>query len=254
MSFTTVGILALVLQAALACTIFLRRLSVRFRFFLIYTLYSIGSIAVSLWARQNTQALFVSYALSEILYGALGLLAMREAFQDALAAYNMRYPWTRWIPPLVVLALVGAALFGCFYHPRIRGNVFNACLLGAMRSYNWVVRSVELFVFVLFISLKPLYRWRRYNQGVILGFGVYSFISLLSYSLRTFFVVKVFATWYRYLSPGAYFGAAAFWLVAFLWPENRLEQQPPDERQIQKVQTALEESLDALEKPRHKRP
>jgi hypothetical protein len=250
--FTTVGILALILQAALACTIFLRRLSARFRFFLAYTLYSIGSIAVSLWARQSTEALFVSYAVSQIVYGALGLLAMREAFQDALASYNLRYPWTRWIPRLVVLVLTASALFGCLYHPRIRGNVFNASLLGATRAYNLIFRSVEFFIFLLYLWLKKLYRWRRYNQGVILGFGVYSFTSLFSYLLRTY-GGETFAGLYHYLLPGAYFGAAAFWLVAFLRHEPRFNKQPPDEQQIEKAQTALQQSLDSLEKNRHKR-
>lgn len=241
------GMLGPVLQVGLAAAMLWRRVAGRFRFFFAYTIYSIVAIGVNLRLKGNAEAFFVSYSVSEMVYGALAMLAIREAFQDILKAYYRRYPWARWLPPIFVLSLIVLPAWRCLYHPHILGGALNTCVMSGSYTFGFCVRSLEVLILLIYLAARRRYRLRRYPAGIIVGFGVYAAISLVSYLLRSQFGPG-FESWYHNLAPGAYFSAALSWLITFLGLEPRLEKQRLDEGQVRKAGAAMEEALDELER------
>jgi hypothetical protein len=211
---SVLSILGLLLQALLTVVIVYRRAYRAFPFFFTYTVYSILTTFFRLWAKPSTVSFFLWYSVTEIFYGAFALLALQEAFGDALEYYYELYRWTRAIPRLIVFALIGIPLFWALYRPYGRGDRFYASLASGTYSYVFCVRCLEILIFLLYLSLRGRYNFRRYKAGIVAGFGMYAVITLLAYVLHSYYGTR-FEPLYRYTGPGAYFGEATIWLMAF---------------------------------------
>jgi hypothetical protein len=240
------GILAPALQLALAVVMVCRRVVAEFRFFFTYTAYSVAVIGVRLWARSaSAQSFFLWYSATDIVYGWLALLALVEAFKAALNSYAVRFPWVKHLPLVAVLMLVVIPVWNAVYRPYLHIHSFNARFASATYSFTTCVRCAEIVVFILYLTLKRRYSFRRYNAGIIGGFGVYASVMLCSFLLH-YYLGNRFEWLYRYLAPGAYVGAAVIWLLAFIVPDTPSVRQPPNQRKLEQAHTALQQDIERL--------
>jgi hypothetical protein len=109
------GLLPAAVQAAVLVILARRRLYHRFPFFFAYTLYSILVTVVRLRTMGTPAVFFVSYWSTEIVYGILELLAIREVFKSVLEMYYSLYRWTRWLLPIAVTVMFGNSIWRAIY-------------------------------------------------------------------------------------------------------------------------------------------
>lgn len=241
MDIVVIGVIAALLQAALLVALIWRGQVRRFPFFVAYTAFSILAILLNVAMRQNSRSYFLSAVATELVYGTLALFAIREAFRDALESDYSRGKWSQAVPFLLLVGVIGVPVWKCFYHPRVTGIPLEACLYSGTYAFRVCIAALELFVLLLLLYLTWVmeYRWRRYNRAIITGFGIYGLITLFSVVLETAYDTTS-ASWLRYLSPGAYFGATLYWLSAFLSQRDiPLTKRPPDEKLLDQLHDAI---------------
>jgi hypothetical protein len=247
------GIVAPVLQLALAAGMLCRRLVAEFRYFFAYTLYSVLVIVVRLWARHTSAvSFFLWYSMTEVIYGLLALFAIQEAFQAAVASLSIRFPRSRAVPLIFLIGSIAFSLWSSVYRPYQGFHSFNARVASGTYSFTSAVRCAEIIVLISYLLLKRRFDFRRQNAGIITGFGIYASTMLASYLLHDQFGAR-FEPLYRYLAPGAYVGAAFVWLVVFVVPEPHSTRLPPDQQKVEKMRKVLDQQLEVLQRLRGRR-
>src|SRR5579863_7619208 len=103
MDILVIGILAAALQTALAVAFLWRKQTRRFPLFFAYTLFSICAITLNVAMRGDYNLYFLSSVATELVYGILALLAIREAYRHALDSFYVRYSWSRMVPPILLV-------------------------------------------------------------------------------------------------------------------------------------------------------
>lgn len=242
-----------VLQIGLAGIMLFRRLYRPFPVFGTYTLYSLAVFVVRHLTRSNTDLHYVLYSLTEVVYGLLGVLAMREAFEDALIALHKNHPWTQVVPILLSVLLLGGPLVWALYRPYGQSATFYPLFASAVYSFLLLVRCIQVLVFCLYLWLKRRYEFRPYNAGILTGFGVFASMTLAALLLQSTFG-RQFEVGYRYMVPGAYLGAAILWVMAFLSTERPPDRNPPNRDKLGKARIALQEHLKTARRIRRKNP
>jgi hypothetical protein len=223
------ALLPAALQAAVLVILARRRLHRRFPFFFAYTLYSIFATVFRLWTMPEPTIFFVSYWSTEIVYGILALLAIREVFKSVLEMYYSLYRWTRWLPSLALVLLVGNSIWRAVYHPVGRGSLGGL----ATGAYSLVLGILCLQAAIFLLCLKLSFRrnapirWTRYEAGILIGFGLAAFATALIRLTRPQ-VGPAMELAFRYLPAIAYMAAVVIWLAAFWREEPPLARKPTD--------------------------
>jgi hypothetical protein len=217
MSFT--GLMASLvgpaLQIWLAVAMFRRKLHHSYRLFFTYTLYSVVIIAVRLSAAKQPRLLFALYWITEIIYGVLALLAVREVFGDVLELRSNRNPWWQVVPVAILLTLIIASLWRAIYHPF--GPNFWGTLGAGAYSFELGVLCIQAISYLLALfHLKPFsgILKKHHNASILKGFGIFGLVTMVVYVMRLYFGSR-FEGWFRYIPPGAYIMATLTWLNAF---------------------------------------
>jgi hypothetical protein len=167
-------------------------------------------------------------------------LAIREAFKYALESYYDRHRWTRTLPGLIVALLIGLPAYAALHGLQGEGDTLYAAFSSGVYSFMLLIRSIEVFVFGLYLSRSRHYDIGGYNAGIVKGFGVYALVTLLAYFVH--YYGGRFEGWYRYMAPGSYCTAAAIWLTAFLPTEQ--PKTPPNTEHLKKQLTGAETLLE----------
>lgn len=187
---------------------------------------------------QHPVMFFILYWTTEIAYGVLTLMAIREVFATTFEAY-FGLKRSRLIPILALLGITGVSLWRAAYRPIGRGGSLGGLAAGA---YAFVLGVLCLegiaFLVCLRLAFRRPYpvRWGRYRLGILAGFGLSACSSAVAFLARFNFGPR-FESVFHYVLPGAYIGAAASWLFTFLGKEL-----PPSERKtdIETVRRALD--------------
>src|SRR5438552_11310270 len=156
MSFTELiaSVVSPALQVWLAGTMVRRKLHHRFPLFFAYTLYSVAITAARLSVAQQPRLLFALYWITEIIYGVLALLAVREVFSDVLELRSNRNPWWRVVPGAILLTLITASLWRANYHPF--GPNFWGTLGAGAYSFELGVLCIQATSYLLALfHLRP---------------------------------------------------------------------------------------------------
>lgn len=198
-----------------------RKLYRKFPLFLAYTLYSIVVIAVRLSVGKQPRLFFALYWITDIIYGALALMAIREVFGDVLKlrSNSDQDQWWRFVPAAILLILIIASLRKAIYYP-FGPNFWGAMGAGAY-SFELGVRYVQAGIFLLALFRLKVFSGilgNYHNAAVLRGFGIFSLLTMTADLARSHFGVR-FEDWFRYIPPGAYIMATWTWLVAFRRPE-----------------------------------
>ena len=210
---TIVGIVGPVLQLALAIVMVLRKLHRQFPFFFAYTLFSIIVIGPRIAASNNPAWSFGVYWTTEIVFGVLALLVIREAFKLELETISEQYKWLRFFPAFILLLITLIALWRVLYHS------FGPGRLGLLGTGAYVftsgMRIVEIAALLLAVELARLnLSLDRREHAIVEGFGTAAAVNLLAHLLRAWLGPR-FDKGFMFLPPGAYFMATLIWLTAF---------------------------------------
>lgn len=209
-----VGIIGPALQLALVIITLARSLHRHFPFFFVYTLFSIAIIGPRLAVRSNPVQSFIVYWASEILFGLLALLAVREALKLELKAIAEEYRWFKFAPLMALAIITAVAVWRTLFHAFGPGPL--GFLGTGAYAFTLGVRVVELGALLLAVELerRTLVTLPRHERSILEGFGLAAAVALLAYVPRSLFGQR-FEEWFLYLPPGAYFVAILVWLTAF---------------------------------------
>lgn len=245
------GLIAPAFQLVLAGIFIRHKHYARFPWFFGYTLYSVGATIVRLTVMSRPRLFYNLYWTSEMIYGALALLAMREIFKVASDIFYFGRGWLRIVPPMAVVLVVANSAWQALYHaPQTApmappGAKAMAHLQAGAYALLFGIRYLE--VGICFLCLRLSWRehspvtWRRYDFNILVGFGVYGLFTLLVYVARLTFRLAMLESTFRYAPAIAYIFTTVVWLRAFLHEEPPHNKVPPTLQDIR-------ERLDILEK------
>jgi len=217
---TILSLLSVGLVATLLPILLWRRLVHKFPLFFIYVISSLFSSILRFSVSGNYQLYFRIFWATEALYAVLALLALYEAFHDVFILDYEAWPWFWMVFPGAVLMLSTIFVGHALLYPPTGVPPLIALIL----SFETVVNCVKGGLLVMFLSLAWLLggeSWLTYPYGVVLGFAVSSFGSLLSYWLYSFFGTRLH--WLgKYGPPMSYIVAVLIWIAScFLPPEPK---------------------------------
>jgi hypothetical protein len=244
------GLFPAALQVALLVIFARRKLYRGFPFFFAYTLYSIVVIAVQLSLMHRPVALFTVYCITQVIYGVLALLAIREVFHSVLEMYYSLYGWARWVPRLALSGIVGVSLWQAVYH-HPAGPMVMAFLGTGTHWFMIGVLSLEAWVFGICLRLgfrkrSPI-RWGRYEAGILVGFGVAA-VGAIPIYLARIGLGPVMDLAFLYIPPVAYAAAALTWLKAFYREEAPIKRKPSDPELYKRAAEVMTEAVEEAEK------
>src|SRR5579872_2897575 len=216
------GLVSPVLQIMIAGLLIHRKVAWRFRFFLVYTLYSIVISGVRLWSMGSDRLFFKLYWTSEILYGVLALAVVVPLSRRAFRFFNWKYKRFSFLLTSAVALVVTGSVWWALYHPMGHTSLFR--LETSTVAFLMAVRLFEIGMYALCLTIKldrdnPI-DWRPYEFGILTGFGLSAFISLLAYLAPLIFGMR-FEQDFRYAPIAAYGVASSYWLKVFF------EKEPP---------------------------
>lgn len=214
------GLAPAVFQTALFLIIFRRKLYYKLRWFSTYTIYSIVATVVRLSMIDMPRLFFISYWITEIIYGSLALFAIYEIFAPVLHAYCVVSRLTLAIPSMSLIVIAVNALWHALFRPFGHGAM--ARLAAGAYAFTPGILCLETFVFVLCLwsgfRRRYLLQWGRQRAGVLIGFGITAYATIIADIVRRQCGVGLEII-FRYLPAAAYIGATLLWLIAF-WDEE----------------------------------
>jgi hypothetical protein len=245
------GLVVQALQLALIVILVRGKYYREFPFFTFYTVYAIAMSTARFCVMGDDRLYFVLYWLTEGVSGVLELLVLQEAFKPSLRIYYESHRWIRLIPLLLVLMILGNALYQAAHHPVGSGPLVR--LATGAYWFEVGVRVLEIGVFLLALKLSrrkhhPI--GRQHPFGIAMGLGAIACAALLADLLRWKFGHS-FGLIFRYLPAAAYMGATAFWLATFAIKE------PPQPKltmeEIERLHAEQKEIAEWLRKKGHLR-
>lgn len=196
-----------------------RKLQREFPFFFIYVLYASGAGVLREVITHPGLIYFMFYWLSEALYSILALLVMREVFYRIFSLKNAIFGWFRWLLPLTICAILGSWIWGFYCRPY--PGLFSRLAAG-IYWFDMGVHFLEGTILLLVLALKIIFSvsWRRYEFGILTGFGISAYVTMTA-DLLVLAQGHRYETFFRYGPALAYLFATLIWLHAFWRPLDR---------------------------------
>jgi len=208
----------------LVCLFLKRRLYHEFPYFFGYVVAAavVGEVTRLLLV-SHYKAYFYTYWSLEVLYAALGLLALYEAYRRVFRNFFRVYSWFWTLFPSAVALVIVISIYYAMTRPPKQALPLISVILSLEIGINLIRSSI----FLLFLGAMLFFRARRrsYPLGIVTGFAVLAAAGLM-YGLRSEFGTK-FTFLVQYGVPVAYILAEAVWLDTFLRPPEAPPQLPP---------------------------
>jgi hypothetical protein len=212
-------LLGIVLQACLAVLLLRRKIQSLFPMFLVYILFSIAASLAKFGVYSDYRTFYFVYWSTEAVTVVLVTLALLEVFRWLFALFWMSW-WFRGLLYTAMMLVLALAVTNAVLSPPRGMHPIGALIYSSAIAVNFM----QLAIFAVFWMLSKRLKigFRRYAFGVMIGFGISSFGTLLARVLRSEFGTKLtFAS--TYIPPLAYICALGFWLHVF-WREE-----PPED-------------------------
>lgn len=209
--FLTIG---LILQAFLWVVLLRKRTYWEFPFFFVYTTYSVIGTAVLLATNFRYDLFYYVYWTNEAGLIVLGLLALYEVFRKVFFGFYVQFRWFRLLFPGAAILTLIFVLWVARYESLVRGSTLrNAILVGGL-----ALNLAQVGVSCLLIAIARAFhlRWRLAPLGILLGFTLAAFGSILDYWAVSVFGTKV-ENFTVYIPPVAYILAIVVWLDTFFF-------------------------------------
>lgn len=204
-----------IIGGGLAILLLWRKVNREFPFFFSYVSASIFIGLFRAAVASNYLLYFKVYWTTEVIYIALTLLALHEAFRKVFAAfYEKRWFWLFF--PLVVAAIFAIAIAYRLGSPPVQASP----LISFILILGSAVSLVQVALFALFFLLVWFHgiHWRDYPFGIVLGFAIIALGSLWGNWSRSIFGTK-FNRFFAYAPAVAYISAVIIWVDIFLRPQ-----------------------------------
>jgi hypothetical protein len=242
-------ILSFSAPAALICLliIFLHRKMYReFSSFFIYIVYTLSATVLILLGGPPLVR-FVVYWIAEALSAVLALLVLREVFHRVFALPYAAYGWFRFLLPGTVAIIVGVSLWETLTRPL--GSGYLPRIASAIYWFDLGVHALEGTILLLVLALTIVFpvTWRRYEFGILAGFGISACVSMLA-DLLLLEWGHSHEMFFRYGPPIAYFLATLVWLHAFFRPPQPSRRSQMEPQELLEVVRRSRELLEKIEK------
>lgn len=198
------------LQFALVLVILRRRVFLQmFPAFFRYTCFAVLAHVLGSIAKGHSPWYFWVYWTTEIIYGVLALLVMREIVQ---AVWDLKFGFRAFTVWIFILALASAATLWGLKHPD--GNGRFSGMVAAIATFMAGVHTAEvaLCCFVLWLVRK----FNQYHIGIMLGFAASATVAVLAYIGHYYALSPTFQLVIKYGPLSAYMASTALWLLTFL--------------------------------------
>lgn len=244
------GLIAPFFQLIVIGLLIYRRVGWRFRFFFGYTVYSsVLASAVRAATIGSSETFFKLYWATEAVYGLLALLVVVPIYRRAHRFLAGKYRWFPLALGGTVLAMASVSVWWAVYHPMGHTPLFR--LETGTIAFMMDVRLLEAGMFFLCLVIKldktnPV-DWRRYDFGILMGFGVSAFLTLVAYLPHLIFS-RQFEASFRYSPTSVYIAISVFWVTVFLREEPALKL--PDLPEVQQRLERIEQQREVLRKIR----
>jgi hypothetical protein len=210
---------AVLVQALLVAVLFVKKLWVRFPFFVSYAtsnfLLTIGLYVVYI-SPLSRHAYFDVYWLSEAIALFLGLAVVYEIFKNLLTPYPALHRLARQIFRVAVILMI---LLGCvLVYAQHVGEQNRVAAAFLMVEQAGRVLQVGLLVFLfLFASAFGLH-WRQYVFGIALGLGIFVTVELVGVTMRTQFGIHANSI-FNVIRTISFNLSMFIWIIYLLAPE-----------------------------------
>jgi hypothetical protein len=221
---TTLWVLPLALQAAIALVMFRRKQITLFPIFFCYTVVVLSREFLLLLLRQgNFYALI--YWCGEAIAVLLGLAVIFEVLGHILPPSPFMGFVLKSIWIFTAVAAVTAILMLALTNEGEGADRAFEYIILAERSARFL-QACLLIVVIALMSRLGL-KWHNVSVGIVAGFGIYSALALAGWELRAHLHVISHAT-FVLLNSAAYNAAALIWSFYILrpWPETAVEHLP----------------------------
>ncbi len=251
------GMIGPVLQMVLLGLLLVRKVGWRFRIFFAYLVYSslVASVARAV-AFHSSGSYFKLYWITEIGYGILAILAVAPIGWPALLFLSFKHGWFGLMALAVVSASTSLSVWWATYHPLGHSPLFllETRAVAFIAEVHFLEVALLVLCFVIRLNENSPVTWRSYDFGILEGFGISAFLTLLTYLGVMIFGFR-FEEAFRYAPTGAYAMATVYWLFVFAQREPPVKNLEPHEAQrrlkFMQDQTAVLEKLSKLLGPRH---
>lgn len=208
--------IGLLLEAWLLLVIWRRRLLRAFPFFSVYILAALALAFTKLAVIHDYPTYFKVFWSGEVLYAALALLALHEAFKRLFEPFLRIYSWFRFVFPVGVIVFAGIPLLYTLLRPPHEVSPVTSLIL----SFELGVNLLQCGLFIVFLAIKQVLNisTRTYSWGIVEGFAATALAGLM-YAARSEFGTKLdFLV--KYGPPVAYIVALLLWLETFIRVER----------------------------------
>lgn len=203
------------LQVMLCLVLWLKGSYRQFRFFSLYSAFSVLSTVTLMAVQKNFSLYLGAYWINEAVSVVLTFIVLQESFYLVFRNF-LSIPWFKSLFPGIGFLMLLVALLRAAYHPVSQARLLASILI----SLEIGVGFLQFGIFFLFIVLVGFFhmRWRQQAFGVVLGYGISVAGSLVVFLLRSEFGTK-FDPIVRITPPIAYIIAVIVWLATFLRAE-----------------------------------
>jgi hypothetical protein len=215
--------------------VFIRRsVYQEFPLFFAYILYVPIATALRVCVTGKPSTYFWLYWSTELIYGIAEVLVIREVFNRIFSFSHEPHRLARRVFPITVVVILSITLWQTVFHPLRHRMPWEVSAIYWFDLGVHLLEGIILFLLPFLAWFFPL-NWRRYEFGVLLGFGIAASATLFSY-LPRFAGGPQYELFFRYGPPVGYILATLIWLLAFL---QAPEKQP-------KMRMGLDDNLGQL--------
>lgn len=224
-----------------------RRLNRELPLFFIYMMYILVATAVRMSVMYRAGAYFWLFWGTEAGFGVFALLVMREVFHRVFALAYASYRSFNFLLPGAVFVILGFTLWETVKRPLGHGHL--PWMVSAIYWFDLGVHLLEGVILLLVFALTAAFPvvWRKYEFGILAGFGLNASITMIVYLLR-FERGIAYEAFFRYGPPIAYIFATLIWLHAFLRPLAPTRRSQMDMEEMLEVVRRSKELLEKIEK------
>lgn len=204
-----------VLYAALALVLWLRRIYALFPLFWVYSIYAVAASAVRVVLPSQGPVYFYGFWGTELGFLLLSIVALHEVFRSVFEGFYL-LNWFRWSYFGALGTVLCLAILNSIFNRPVQVHPLFRVILDVYMPINCILAAIcgLFYVFVKVLSVS----FRRYSFAIVLGFGISAIGTLIPFVLRSIFGKRL-EFFVIYAPSVAYYVTLLVWISAFAYPE-----------------------------------
>ena len=233
---------AAALEIALLALLVIRKLAGKFIFLFLYLACSLIGDAAKTWILGNGAEFYLYSWLLQGVYALLASAVIIEVFKPAFKLILSRLGVQGILIPVAFLLLLDFAFWMRFHHRF--GSDLPAVLASVISSFDLGFCCLSSVMFFFALWCEPRYGiLRQYRLGILVGFGLLSISTLLTYFVRLNLGGR-FESWFQVVPGLAFAGATLGWFLTFISEEPKPPVGDQDPEKLQNLLLLLNDTLE----------